>query len=167
VSYGRDRFDGSVVGYFVTPTPGVTNATSGPASLPKCSSRAERHVRDQCAILPPVEHAWQHQRRDLLLAGNECAGEHRGDQFQFVPLHERHPDQQQHHGAGAAFVTNLFPGPVSTKTYIGLANQTNIVNFVSDLPLMILHNFGRGAVPSGSEQFVAVQTFEPHWGALR
>jgi len=33
VSYGRDRFDGSVVGYFVTPTPGVTNATSGPRLL--------------------------------------------------------------------------------------------------------------------------------------
>jgi hypothetical protein len=39
-----------------------------------------------------------------------------------------------------------------------------IVNFTSDLPVVILHNHGGGAVPASGEQFVMMQIFEPRYG---
>src|SRR4030095_8514297 len=65
-----------------------------------------------------------------------------------------------------AFATGLLPGPISTKTFIGLANQTNIIGFNSDLPVMILHNYGRGTIPADKtiDHYILLQTFETPCG---
>ena len=39
-----------------------------------------------------------------------------------------------------------------------------ILNFTSDLPVVILHNYGSGAVPASGDQFVMMQIFEPRNG---
>src|SRR5262249_27956873 len=60
-----------------------------------------------------------------------------------------------------AFLPGELPGPVRTESFIALANTTNVVQFNSGLPVMILHNNGQGIVPSSkSEQYVFVQVFD-------
>src|SRR5262249_28836112 len=65
-----------------------------------------------------------------------------------------------------AFAPGLLPGPITTKNYIELANQTNVLNFNSDLPIMILHDYGQGVLPatSSAKRYVLVQTFETPCG---
>src|SRR6266478_6444038 len=46
------------------------------------------------------------------------------------------------HVRARAFETGLFPGPIHSESYVSLA--TNALNFVSDLPVMILHNNNGG-----------------------
>jgi hypothetical protein len=36
-----------------------------------------------------------------------------------------------------------------------------VINFTSDLPLMIIHNFAAGAVPASQDQFACIAVFEP------
>ena len=61
-----------------------------------------------------------------------------------------------------AFASGLFPGDIHSEQYIAI--HSNLLAFTSDLPLMILHNNGGGAIPASADQFVMVQTFEPENG---
>src|SRR2546427_780186 len=46
-----------------------------------------------------------------------------------------------------------------------LANTTNVVQFNSGLPVIILHNNGQGTVPSSkAEQYVVIQVFDTEYG---
>jgi hypothetical protein len=60
-----------------------------------------------------------------------------------------------------SFENGLLPGPITSRSYIALSDD--VLNFSSDLPLMIVHNFGQGE-PSFTDQNVTVQTFEPRLG---
>ena len=66
-----------------------------------------------------------------------------------------------------AFAPGLLPGPIDTRIYFGLASDTNVLNFQSDLPIVILHNFGAGSVPQSQPyQYLAFEVFEPKAGGL-
>ncbi|MBI4662430.1 MAG: lamin tail domain-containing protein [Verrucomicrobia bacterium] len=43
-----------------------------------------------------------------------------------------------------AFAPGVFPGPVKTESYIALSS--NVLNFTSDLPILVIHSFGGGRV---------------------
>src|SRR5262249_896212 len=43
--------------------------------------------------------------------------------------------------------TNYFPGPPNTASYIALSNT--VVNFSSDLPIVVLHTVGTANIPTG------------------
>lgn len=55
--------------------------------------------------------------------------------------------------------TNLFPGPARGESYLQIADY--VAHFSSSLPIVVLHNFGGGEVPALTEQYAAMQVFEP------
>lgn len=56
--------------------------------------------------------------------------------------------------------SGLMAGPLSSRTYVALSPEA--AEFSSDLPVMVLHNFGHGFVPATQEdQEVAMLGFEP------
>ena len=67
-----------------------------------------------------------------------------------------------------AFDTGLADGPVSSETYYRLA--ASAASFTSDLPLVVLDNFGAGAVPhpdDATRQVCGLMMFEPIGGVTR
>ncbi|HSA01918.1 MAG TPA: CotH kinase family protein [Candidatus Paceibacterota bacterium] len=61
-----------------------------------------------------------------------------------------------------AFESGLLPGEVRSQAYLRL--DSSVAYFKSDLPIMVLHNMGKGQVPASQDQYVAVQIFEPLTG---
>ncbi len=57
------------------------------------------------------------------------------------------------------YAPGRLPGPPLTGHYIQLS--TNAVQFTSDLPIVIVDNFGSGPVPAGGDQYVCLMVFEP------
>ena len=157
-SYGRVRGSPELLGYFSTPTPAAANAATGQGFAPEV-----KFSRPSGAFITNAPF-W-------LSLSNRLA-----NATIYYALGTNVPGTNSTRYTGPLLVTNstivrarafapgLLPGPIDTRTYIALSAQTNIVNFKSDLPIMILHNFGRGAVPSGTDQYVVVQTFEPRFG---
>jgi hypothetical protein len=160
VSYGRDRTFPSLVGFFTTPTPGGPNSTTGAGFAPAVlSSRPSGTF--------PLNAPFQLTLRpDAVNPTNVTI---------YYSFGTSTPDTNATRYTGPiqitsttivrarAFTPGLFPGPLVTLSYIALDPQANILAFDSDLPLMILHNFGAGAldVNSKTPQYVLVQTFEP------
>ncbi len=164
VSYGRDVADPNLLGYFPTPTPGRQNSSSGPGFGPDVtfSQPSGTFVTNAPFLLTlstPVSNAVIY----YLIGSNAVSGSTLpgSNSFRYTnPI----PIANSTLVRARAFVPGFFPGAVHTEIYIGLSTQTNIMNFVSDLPILILHNFGGGGVPSGSDQFVVLETFEPKEG---
>jgi len=61
-----------------------------------------------------------------------------------------------------AYEPGRAPGPVNTESYIGLA--WDIQNFNTDIPIVIIDNFGAGGVPSNTKQASHASIFEPDAG---
>ncbi len=57
------------------------------------------------------------------------------------------------------FDPGLAPGPLVSEGYVALA--ADVQNFTSDIPIVLLENFGAGGVPGNSYQFVYMAIFEP------
>jgi hypothetical protein len=53
------------------------------------------------------------------------------------------------------YAPGLFPGPVRTESFLALS--ANVVNFTSDLPILIIHSFGGGRL-NGTSYLPAVMT---------
>lgn len=153
VSYGRDRSDFSQTGYFDKPTPGAGNSISGAdfappiefsrtsgtfiapfvltLSLPTGSSNVV--IRYSTNSVLPTEQSFLYTN-PIPVSGT-------------VQIRAR------------TFQPNRLPGPPRTEAFILLSS--NVVNFTSNLPLLIIHNFGGGAVPSNRDQFAYMAFFEP------
>jgi hypothetical protein len=61
-----------------------------------------------------------------------------------------------------AFAPGLLPGPMHSESYIQIT--TEVANITSDLPAVIIYNFGAGAVPifpGDPEQFANFSFYEP------
>jgi hypothetical protein len=57
-----------------------------------------------------------------------------------------------------AFSTGKLPGVPLSQSYIQISS--NAAAFTSDLPLVIVHNFGAGAFPGSGDQTAMVAFFE-------
>ena len=162
VSYGRNRLNLDEVGYFALPTPGLTNATSGAGFAPEvASSRAS-------GTFPLNAPFWVTLGSADPTATNVTV---------YYSLGTNLPGTNTLVYSGPIAITNttvlracasvpgLSLGPITTWSYIALDTQTNILRFNSDLPLMILHNYGAGPLTvDKSPRYVVVQTFEPAAG---
>ncbi len=164
ISYGRDVSDPTRLGYFPKPTPGRQNSASGAGFGPDVtfsqpSGTFATNAPFYLSLSTPISNAVIY----YLLGTNGISGSALPDTNSFIystPILVTNTILVR----ARAFAPGLFPGSIHTEMYIALSAQTNILNFVSDLPILILHNFGGGAVPSGSDQFVVLQTFEPKEG---
>ena len=59
----------------------------------------------------------------------------------------------------AVFAAGLYTGPVRTESFIAL--NPNVVNFTSDLPIMVIHSFGAGRINGANYQGAIMTIHEP------
>jgi hypothetical protein len=150
VSYGRAEGAPALLGYFPVPTPGTTNTTGGPGfSLPVQFSRAGGTFVTNFSL--------------TLSAGIGAVIRYTLDGSPPTPSSSVYSGPititNTVQVRVRAFETGLLPGPPRSECYVMLA--ANVINASSDLPLMIIHNYGAGTVPANGDQFAYIALFEP------
>ena len=151
VSYGQDRGNSTIHGYFVQPTPGAPNSVSGPGFGPEVLfSRAGGTFSDSfsLSLATSSEQAKIHYTLDGTLPTETSP-------TYAAPITIAGTVQIR----ARAFEPGLLPGKPRSESFVQLA--ASVVNFTSDLPILIIHNFGQGTVPANSDQFAYMAFFEP------
>ena len=156
ISYGRDRVAPEVLGYFLSPTPGAANSTSGAGFAPKVQFGRDSGTFSGSFLLT------------LATASSNA--------LIYYTLDGSAPTNSSLLYAGAitmaatrqvrarAFEAGLLPGPIRSESYLQL--NGNVLGFSSDLPLVVIHNFGAGAVPASPDQAASISIFESGTGGV-
>lgn len=153
VSYGRDYAAPTVLGFFPQPTPGAQNSTGGPGFAPEVAFNRPGGTFVSAFTLG-LSTAIAAAEIRYTTDGSVPT---QASTLWSAPLNITNSTLIR----ARAFQTGLLPGPVHTEGYILLG--VSLVNSSSDLPMVILHDFGAGAFPAGNPDkpgFIAV--FEPH-----
>ncbi|MCW5552833.1 MAG: lamin tail domain-containing protein [Verrucomicrobiae bacterium] len=152
VSYGRDRLDASVLGYFAQPTPGAPNATSGTGFGPEITgSRVSGTFMEPFSLTLSVPNPAAWEIRYLLIATNVPSSS---------PAPTNIPTATSPLYTGPITITNTvqvrmrafpkqpgsLPGPPSSLLFVRLSAQAT--NFTSPLPVILIHNLAGGNFPS-------------------
>ena len=162
VSFGRDRNEPALVGFFTIPTPGQPNQAGGPGEFAPdvVFSRESGTFVDSfqltVSLSPPNSAA---EIRYVIVSNSLTAMQTNvptsAAALYSGPLTINRTMQVR----ARAFEAGKLPGTPATASYIQL--NTNAVNFTSDLPLLLVHNFGAGTFPgSGFDQTAIVAWFE-------
>ncbi|HTD68049.1 MAG TPA: CotH kinase family protein, partial [Candidatus Limnocylindria bacterium] len=156
VSYGRDRVDPNLIGFFTTPTPGAQNSTSGAGFAPAPVFSLESGI----------------YTNDLLTLTLSVPG---GTTIRYTYDGTEPGTNSPVYAGPIAFSTNVmikargfqpgvFPSAVGARTFVMLDNSTR--DFTSNVPILIISTGGRAipanlvagaARPRGT--FVTVDTF--------
>src|SRR6266513_1180367 len=154
ISYGRDRFSPDVAGYFTVPTPGAPNSTIGAGFSPKVEFSA-----DGGAFTSPFPlELWTASTNAVIRftldgrAPTDASLSYNG------PVSITNTVQVR----ARAFAPGLLPGPLHSESYVLL--DANVINFTSNLPVIVIHNFGAGGVPASADQFVDLSFYESQNG---
>jgi len=160
ISYGRDNLSPQLTGFFATPTPGLPNSLQGSGVSPvvKFSQSSRTFVTGSPLTLTLSTPGYAGTSIYYAL-GTNTPGTNSIRYTSPLTLSTTTVLRAR------AFLPGQLPGPVHTESYIALANTTNVVQFNSGLPVIILHNNGQGTVPSSkAEQHVIVQVFDTEYG---
>jgi hypothetical protein len=165
VSYGRDRLDPSIVGYFATPSPAAPNSTLGPGFEPEVEfSVASGTFRQPLTLALTSADPTAVIRYVLVTNGTTAVvGNVPGTNSLIYsgPLTISSTVQVR----ARAFPTQpgYLPGPAHNETYLQIAPDATGIG--SDLPILVFHNFGAGTdVPATEDQPIALQVFETRYG---
>lgn len=153
VSYGRANGAPNVVGYFSVATPGTANSSSGAGFAPEIefSMKGGTYQADFALTLA-------------------LKAPHPGAVIRFT-LDGSLPTEASPQYSSAiaisssvivrarAFAPGLLPGDPRTEMYLKLEGSTP--TFASDLPVMVLHNFGKSRPPADGQQPAYLQVYEP------
>ena len=153
VSYGRANGAPNVVGYFTQATPGAANSSSGTGFAPEVSfSRRGGSYQAEFQLT-------------LSLASPDPAAVIR------YTLDGTLPSASSPAYAGPiaisgtqvvrarAFSAGLLPGDPRTEMYLRLDGTTP--TFSSDLPILVLHNYGKSTPPAEGQQPAYLHVYEP------
>jgi len=165
VSYGRDRLDPGVVGYFTNASPGAANATAGPGFAPEVFfSVASGTFQKPFSLALTTSDS--HSVIRYLLATDATSA-----------LVGNVPDGNSPIYSGPIIVSNtvqvrarafstlpgVLPGAAHNETYFQMGPDALGVS--SDLPMVVFHNLGAGTdVPATEDQFIAMQVFDTRNG---
>lgn len=151
ISYGRARGASEVTGFFVKPTPGTANADSGPGFAPEVgfSRRGGGFVTPFALTLStPSPAAVIHYTLNGSVPTNTS------------PVYAGPLDISTNVLVRArALEPGLLPGPVRSEGY--LAVGATLLNRTSDLPQVVLHNFGGGAYNGTTDKASYLTICEP------
>lgn len=139
------------VGYFVHPTPGKPNVSSGAGFAPAVnfSAASQTFLRPfDLKLSLPSPNAVIRYTLDGNLPTN-------GSPAYVSPI----PITNSMQVRARAFQDGLLPGPPRTETFIMLSN--NLVSFTSDLPVVIIHSLGKGAPVATRQNFAHISVYEP------
>lgn len=151
VSYGRVAGTTDAVGYFVRPTPGARNADGGPGFAPPVQfSESSRSIVDPLLLTLSAgsNEAIVRYTLDGTMPTNTSS-------LYQAPI----PITTSLQVRARAFQNGLLPGPPRSETFLLLSN--NVVNFSSDLPVVVIHSLGKGAPTASRQNFAQITVFEP------
>lgn len=168
ISYGRDRLDASLLGYFTQPTPGAPNATSGSGfGPPITASRVSGTFLEPFSLTLSVPDPTAWEIRYLLIATNVPSSS---------PAPTNIPTATSPLYTSPLTITNTMqvrmrafpkqpgslPGPPTSLLFVRLSAQAT--NFTSPLPVILIHNLAGGTFPSSQprlERDSIVMVFHP------
>ncbi len=157
VSYGHAEGAPNRNGYFVVPTPGAPNGAKGDGFAPE--------------VVFSVSSGTYSGTLELELSASTNAPVPLGTVIRYtvdgsiptessavysVPLRFNNLAVRVR---ARAFSGGLLPGELSGETFLPLS--ATVANFRSDLPVMLIHNFGGGRPPANTRVFAHMQLFEP------
>ena len=153
VSYGRPPGALSSAGYLSQPTPRAANTSGGPGFAPEIgfSERGRNFTGSlQVSLKPttPIPGTVIRYTLDGSLPTEASAA-------YSAPIELTTSRQIR----ARAFVPGLLPGTPRSEMYCRL--DGTIPTFTSNLPVMVLHNFGKGRPPGTGQQPAYLQVFEP------
>jgi hypothetical protein len=155
ISFGRDEVDPSLTGFFVIPTPGAPNSTSGSGFAPEPVFSVDEGVYTNSSIVVALA-APSGQIRYTLDGSVPTAS----SALYAVPLNVTAARTIK----ARVFQNGLLPSAVIAKTYMLVDNS--VAGFESKLPLVFISTSGRGIAdhpPAETERtfgsMVAVDTF--------
>ncbi len=157
VSYGRANGAPNVLGFFVKPTPGAPNTQSGAGFAPEIVfSQPSRTYQGSMELnLSTTNPATViHYTVDGSMPTESSATFTTNLVFTNLAVQVR----------ARGYLPGLLPGPLRGETFLGLAPSLALFN--SDLPVMIIHDFGRGRPPANSDTFAHMQLFMPGTNGL-
>ncbi len=156
VSYGRDRALPDAVGYFIVPTPGEPNIATGSDASP-----AVQFSQPGGTFINPF---------NLQLSASTTNAVIRFTLDGTLPTDTSPvyntviPITGSVQVRSRSFTSGLLPGPIRSESYIQI-NPSGL-NSTSDLPAIIIYNFGAGSVPVSTRQFVNLSFYEPQNGVV-
>ena len=160
VSYGRDRVEPSLLGYFTTPTPRAPNAALGAGFGPPVAfSRPSGNfiapfnliltTPSTNAVIPFTIGTNMPTSSSAIYTGPIAISNTVQIRARAFPL-----------------VAGQLPGHIQTGDYMLLDTNTSYYGFTaasfnSRLPIVVFHNYGGGAVPAGDPgQFMILEVFD-------
>ncbi len=161
-SYGRDRTDLNLLGFFTQPTPGAPNQAGGPGNF----APEVVFSREQGTFITPFSLTLSLRTPDpaavirYVLVTNGPSAAQTNVPGATSPLYSGPISVDRTMLVRArAFSTGKLPGVPLSQAYIQISS--NAAAFTSDLPLVIVHNYGAGAFTvSGTDQNAMVAFFE-------
>jgi hypothetical protein len=164
VSYGRDRLDPLLVGYFTTPTPGAANATAGAGFAPEVRFSASSGTFRQPFTLALSTDDTNALIRYFLVTNGTTAAmtnvPNSSSPLYTGPLTISGSTQVRARAFPAQ--PNYFPGPLRSESYVRISSAA--AGFNSDVPLVLLYNFGAGSLTASYDQSAVMMVFGTKYG---
>ncbi len=163
ISYGRDRVEPSLVGYFTNATPGAANSTTGHALGPVQFSRASGTFQSSFQLTLSSADSNAVIRYFLVTNASSAAITNVPNSSSPIyagPLTISSSTQVR----ARAFPTapNVFPGPPTSETYLQIT--PGAANFSSDVPIVLFHNFVGNTPPATVDQNAVMMVFDTKYG---
>jgi len=161
-SYGRDRTDLDLLGFFTQPTPGAANQAGGPGNF----APEVRFSHDQGTFINPFNLTLSLATLDpnavirfVLVTNATTAAQTNVPSATSTVYTNPIPINRTMQVRARAFSPGRLPGVPLSYNYIQI--NSNAAAFTSDLPLVIVHSFGATTYPgSGTDQHAIVAFFE-------
>ncbi len=153
VSYGLDAADPTSAGYFTIPTPGQPNAMTGATAAPAVtfSQTGGTFVAPfSLQLSAPANAVIYYTTNGVVPTQSSLLYE------SAIPI------SQSRQIRARAFVPGLLPGAIHSETYLQLDAGLALTN--SDLPAIVIYNFGAGLVQQATNQSVNISIYEPQAG---
>lgn len=155
VSYGRDRNDPSIAGYYTNATPNAPNAVTGSGFAPDVSfsKTSSTFVAPFALTLATADP--NTVIRYFLVTNAATAAATNVPNLNSpiyanpIPITGPAIVRARAFSQGA----EVFPGAIRSETFLRL--DPDVLDFSSDLPLIIIHNFGAGAYPSSQAEVLS------------
>ncbi len=153
VSYGRANGAPDVVGYFSAPTPGTANSSTGAGFAPEIRFSAQGGTY-QSEFLLTLALKWPNPAAVIRFTLDGSLPSEASPAYG-APISVSGSVIVR----ARSFAPGLLPGDPHTEMYLKLDGTTP--TFASDLPVMVLHNFGKSRPPSDGQQTAYLQVYEP------
>jgi hypothetical protein len=162
VSYGRDRILTNQLGFYVSPTPGAQNNTSGPGFAPPVEASVPSGTFVTSFPLALSTASTGAVIRYVLITnlpaaiGNAVATNVPTETSPIYtnPIQITATTQIR----ARTFETGRLPGEIITFTYIQIG--TDMLSFSSDIPICVIHTLGANSLSSGGDQAGAFMIFD-------